>query len=88
MLVLMQKTAFSLVKSRLALSSPGCFVVRLGVTMPKIAKGSPSDGERVVAIIETNGNEYLVAEAFSTAKASKSLWGEVGLFQHLQMPTT
>ena len=43
-------------------------------------QGSPSDGERVVAIIETNGNECLLAEEFSTAKASKSLWSEVGLF--------
>ena len=51
-------------------------------------KGSPSDGEGVAAIIKSNGNECLLAEAFSTAKASKSLWGEVGLFYHLQMPTT
>ena len=43
-------------------------------------QGFPSDGERVIAIIKSNGNECLLAEAFSTAKASKSLWSEVGLF--------
>ena len=32
---ILQKTAFSLVKSRLALGSPGCLVVRLVVSMPK-----------------------------------------------------
>ena len=33
-----EKTAFSLVKSRLALGSPGCLLVCLGVTMPKMTE--------------------------------------------------
>ena len=36
--VTIEKTAFSLVKSRLALGSPGCLFVCLGVTMPKRAQ--------------------------------------------------
>ena len=35
--LLLQKTSFSLVKSRLALGSPCCLVVHLVVTMPKMA---------------------------------------------------
>ena len=40
MVTKLQKTAFSLVKSRLALGSPGCLVVwlLLFVTMPKMAE--------------------------------------------------
>ena len=59
---LIQKTAFSLVKSRLAIGSPGC---RLVVTMPKMAKYTDSKYQNVKCILQKT--------AFSLVKSRLAL---------------